>query len=533
MGRLYPVLLLFSVYVVGCVVSPPPKEQPIGLTKNPGTVQDSATLQPEPIQRTPEQIKKSVVRIRAEDKMEGTKREGTGFVVGVSDDKAYIITVSHVIEGDPKPTIEFWGDKEFKAKVLDSEPQKNGLALLSVEGRIPYDAIPLYLVKKRELNSGDAVFTFGFPRGGAPWTYDALSYSGQKLRNLQFSESDIGEGNSGCPVIKGDQVVAVVTSVTNYAFAVPTESIREFLRGAKGGETILHEMENWDVTTWHKEYEVRLEKARQIEYADKPRRVALVIGNTEYSAAPMANAINDAKDMSKALKNVGFKVISYENVSQQTMEVAIHTFRRTLSKNTIALFYYSGYGIQYEGKNYLIPIDAEVFSSSPDALIRESVEVEYVVAEMTQAATTMNIVLLDASHPNHFYESFYKGFASGLSPMLPTEGLLIAYATSPSKVVVESKERNSFFTKHLLRIITQQPDLPIEPILMQVHQAVRKETDGKQLPWYSSSLDGEFYFAEKRLEPPGDLPYKVNAKESEPGNLPYERERDFFMMPPF
>ena len=267
MNKLYPIFILFSVFLNSC---------------------STLSLQPEYSQRTKEQLKKSVVRIRSNG------RQGTGFVVGVSEGKAYIMTVSHVVEGDGNPDIEFFGDKKFKAVVLDSEPQENGLTLLSVEGQIPYEAIPLYLIKQRELNIGDTVFTFGFPRGGVPWAYDALSYSGQERRNLQFSDSDIKEGNSGCPVIKEDQVVAMITSMTHYAFAIPVESIREFLRGAKGGEIILNEMEKWDSTKWHKEYEVRLAKARQKVEIVQQEEQQLVIKVKATNTA--INAFNKGKD---------------------------------------------------------------------------------------------------------------------------------------------------------------------------------------------------------------------------------------------
>ncbi len=238
MNRLYAVfiVLLLSIFVVGC---------------NP-------SIRPESDQKTTEQIEKSVVRIRAENQKGGVK-EGTGFVVGVSNDKAYVITVSHVVKGDHNPTVEFFEDNKFKAELLDSEPQKNGLALLSVKGLIPYDVMPLYLVKKRNLKSGDALFTIGFPRGGARWARDELSYSGKKMRNLLFSGSEQKGGSSGSPVIKEEQIVAIITSVTNYAYATSAESIREFLDGAKGGKQVVNNMEKWKPSTWRETQKARLE----------------------------------------------------------------------------------------------------------------------------------------------------------------------------------------------------------------------------------------------------------------------------------
>jgi len=231
-NKLYVVfiVLLLNAFVVGC----------------------GSLVKPESEQKTTEQIKKSVVRIRAEN------REGTGFVVGVSDDKAYIVTVSHVVEGDPKPTVEFFENNKFEAEVLDNEAQENGLALLSVKGLIPYDVMPLYLVKKRNLKSGDALFTIGFPKGGARWAHDELSYYGKIRRNLIFSGSNEKEGNSGSPVIKGDQVVAIITSITDYAYAISAENVRDFLDGAKDGRQVIDNMEKWDIATWHKSYEARL-----------------------------------------------------------------------------------------------------------------------------------------------------------------------------------------------------------------------------------------------------------------------------------
>jgi outer membrane protein OmpA-like peptidoglycan-associated protein len=247
-NKLYSVfiVLLFSAFVVGYTIINKPEPEP----------------KAEP--KTIEQIKKSVVRIRAENQMSGEKREGTGFVVGVSNDKAYIITVSHVVAGDPNPKVTFFENNEFKAEILNSESQENGLTLLSVKGEIPYDIMPLYLVKGRNLNIGDTVFTFGFPRGEAPWLHDKLSYSAQKMRNLLFSDSDVKEGNSGSPIIKGEQVVAVITSVTDFAYGISAETVRYFLLGATGGETILNEMEKWDIATWRKEYEARSIAAIQI-----------------------------------------------------------------------------------------------------------------------------------------------------------------------------------------------------------------------------------------------------------------------------
>ncbi len=209
---------------------------------------------------TSDEIKTSVVRIRSKGK------QGSGFVVGISDnnDRAYIITVYHVVEEDSKPMVEFFGDKELKAEIIDSETQgKNGLVLLSVKGQISNNIIPLYLNKERNLKFGDEVYTFGFPIHGIPWAHSVLRYSGPDKRNLAFSDSNISKGNSGCPLIIDGQIVAVITTATRYAFATSSVDVRIFLNGVDGGKQILKKMESWHPNIWSKTQAIRLEKAKE------------------------------------------------------------------------------------------------------------------------------------------------------------------------------------------------------------------------------------------------------------------------------
>jgi len=205
--------------------------------------------------RDKDQIKKSVVKITSQG------RQGTGFIVGLVSDTAYILTVSHVVASDPAPNIAFFGQpREFKAEILEIEgQQENGFALLTVTGSIPSDTIPLYVANKFDLEQGDSVFTFGFPRSGGNWAYDDLSYSSRIAREILFSGSDMKEGNSGSPLIKGDEVVGMVTSVTDFAHANSSAGIREFLQGAKGGSIVLEQMGKWG-GNWRETYDKHLKE---------------------------------------------------------------------------------------------------------------------------------------------------------------------------------------------------------------------------------------------------------------------------------
>ena len=92
------------------------------------------------------------------------------------------------------------------------------------------------------------------------------------------------------------------------------------------------------------------------------RRVALVIGNAKYKEAPLINPVNDARDMAAALQRTGFDVIMAVDATQKEMNRAIARFGERLQQDSVALFYYAGHGMQVRGKNYLIPIDAEIKS---------------------------------------------------------------------------------------------------------------------------------------------------------------------------
>jgi uncharacterized caspase-like protein len=222
--------------------------------------------------------------------------------------------------------------------------------------------------------------------------------------------------------------------------------------------------------------------------------VALVIGNGDYEIQALHNPINDAQDMSNTLNRLGFGVTQVLNADQATMNKALQKFGRELYGDRVGLWYYSGHGVQYNGKNYMIPIGAILDIDEPSDLNTDAIGLYSVLSMMEKAKNRLNIVILDACRNNPF-TGFKKGDKkTGLAPIGSAEGMLIAYATSPNKAALTGKGRNSPYTKYLLRFM-ENSDLPIELMLKQVRVAVKKETDGKQTPWYSASIEGYFTFA--------------------------------------
>jgi tetratricopeptide (TPR) repeat protein len=225
------------------------------------------------------------------------------------------------------------------------------------------------------------------------------------------------------------------------------------------------------------------------------RRVALIIGNSAYAIGPLKNPVNDARAMTTALRGLGFDVIHKEDLKREDMRRAIRDFGLKISKGSVGLFYYAGHGVQVRGENYLIPVDAA--PESADEIDDDGVNAGYVLEKMESAGNGMNIVILDACRNNPFTRSFRSG-SDGLASINAPTGTLIAYATAPGAVASDGgNSGNGVYTQELLKIL-KTPGLGIEEVFKRVRVAVRQRTQGRQTPWESSSLVGDFYFSNRR-----------------------------------
>lgn len=227
-----------------------------------------------------------------------------------------------------------------------------------------------------------------------------------------------------------------------------------------------------------------------VSHAANPTRVALVIGNGAYKDAPLRNAVNDARSMSVRLSGLGFEVISAENVGRDAMQKSILKFASRLKDETTGLFYYAGHGIQSRGRNYLLPVDAEV--ANERTLRFEAVDVQVVLEEMVFAGNRINLVILDACRNNPF-ERRFRGGSRGLAAIDAARGTLIAYATAPGSVAADGDGDNGLYTSELLNALAV-PNLKAEEVFKKVRIAVTNRTGGAQVPWESSSLTGDFVF---------------------------------------
>ena len=226
------------------------------------------------------------------------------------------------------------------------------------------------------------------------------------------------------------------------------------------------------------------------------RRVALVIGNSSYAISPLRNPVNDAHDIAGTLRDLGFDVIDKENANQTDMKRAIRAFGEKTRDTDVALFYYAGHAIQANGANYLVPVGAVI--NKEEEIEYESVDVGFVLAQMTGGGSRTNIVILDACRNDPFARSF-RSQTRGLALMNAPSGTLIAYATAPGSVAHDGNGRNGVFTQELLKNL-QTPGLDVEEVFKRVRIGVREKTAGEQVPWESSSLVGNFYFRQPNAQ---------------------------------
>ena len=220
------------------------------------------------------------------------------------------------------------------------------------------------------------------------------------------------------------------------------------------------------------------------------KRLALIIGNASYREAPLRNPVNDARALAAKLRQLGFEVMLGENLQQREMTRLITSFGEKLAGKGVGMFYYAGHGMQVKGRNYLLPVDAQI--SSEASARSESIDLEQVLDHLSNAGSSFNLVILDACRNNPF-ERRFRGSTGGLAQVDAPKGTLIAFATAPGKVAMDGEGKNSTYTTALLRTMAE-PGLSVESMFKRVRGEVARVTNDQQIPWESSSLTGDFYF---------------------------------------
>ena len=240
-------------------------------------------------------------------------------------------------------------------------------------------------------------------------------------------------------------------------------------------------------------------------------RLALVIGNSDYNESPLDNPENDARDMADTLENLGFTVILRIDADRGEMSRAIRDFGRQLKEQRgVGLFYYAGHGMQIDNRNFLIPVDSAL--EEEDEVPFESVDVGSILAKMESAGNALNLLILDACRNNPFPSNF-RGSNRGLARVEAPIGSLVVYSTAPGDVAADGDGRNGVFTGALLQEL-RTPGLSLTQTIRRTRAAVVKATEGRQVPWESSSLLQDYYLAGE----PGDASGSSDTADGQSGD---------------
>lgn len=253
-------------------------------------------------------------------------------------------------------------------------------------------------------------------------------------------------------------------------------------------------------------------------------RHALVIGNASYRhAAVLQNTLNDARDLADELQQAGFKVRRVENTGLHELIDAVDGFVNQLhASGGVGLLYYSGHGVQVDGQNYLVPVDARLQSRSK--IKYEAYALNDALRRMGgRGAGSVNLVILDACRDNPFASTRSLG-SKGLAKIDAPESTLILYAAKPGQTASDNPQgRNGLFTKHLRQAI-RRPGVNVEVAFGDVVKEVYQESGRQQYPWKEGVLLEPFQFAsggEQQVQKAPAMPFPDNRAIESQADIEY------------
>ncbi len=238
------------------------------------------------------------------------------------------------------------------------------------------------------------------------------------------------------------------------------------------------------------------------------RKTAILFGNNDYENGEeqrLKCSVRDAEDLSKSLEILGFSVALHLNSSRNEMAVSLSHFEEGLSQYDIGLFFFSGHGFQFDGKNYLAPVDASFYDRSSAAYT--SFDLDIALQSLCRSSLHTKIFIIDACRTATFPNE--RGNALGLAPVFAPRGTIIAFGTSPGQVAIERGNYGLYTNAILQHIMTE--NLSIENMFKRVRNTVYVASDGRQITWEHTSLMGEFYFNNRHVGETNKAMYSMAA----------------------
>ncbi|RRI05449.1 peptidase C14 caspase catalytic subunit p20 [Mesorhizobium tamadayense] len=244
--------------------------------------------------------------------------------------------------------------------------------------------------------------------------------------------------------------------------------------------------------------------------AQGEKRLAFVIGNGAYKTAELATAANDAGLIAQTLQAAGFDVVGARDVDQDSLRGAFRDFMSKVSAagpDAVVFVYLAGHGVQFEGENYFLPVDAQI--ANPNDVPLQAMRISDITRPLSGLPTKVNIVVLDAARQNPF-PKWKEPLAGGLALVDPDPNMLIAFNAAPGTVAPEDKGPYGAYAKALAEMM-REGGLSLQDVFDRTRLRVSEVTQGGELPWSASKITAPFVFFERSAEAP---PPKVSAAET-------------------
>ncbi|MFK0690102.1 caspase domain-containing protein [Mesorhizobium sp. IMUNJ 23033] len=235
--------------------------------------------------------------------------------------------------------------------------------------------------------------------------------------------------------------------------------------------------------------------------AQGEKRIAFVIGNAGYSSGALATPANDAGLIAQTLQAAGFDVVGARDVDQESLRGAYRDFLGKVSAagpDAVVFVYLAGYGVQFEGENYFVPVDAQIANAADAAMA--AVRVSDLTKPLAALPTKVNIVVLDAARPNSFAQS-NQPLAGGLALVDPDPNMLIAFNAAPGTVAPEGKGPYGAYAQALAEMI-RDGGLQLGDVFDRTRLRVNDVTQGAELPWDASKITAPFVFFDRGPDAP-------------------------------
>jgi len=252
------------------------------------------------------------------------------------------------------------------------------------------------------------------------------------------------------------------------------------------------------------------------ESTGNPKRVALLIGNSNYESAPLSNPSNDVDTMAIALRAYGFSVTKEKDRNKGQIEKAVDRITSDLQRGDLCLIFYAGHGLQMEGRNYLVPLEAEL--DRPHHVKQRCVSVSYLLDALTWSECSLKVVMVDACRNNPF-RSLTRSTKDLAKLDEAPEGTIVAFSTSPKTTALDGTGRNSPYVKHLASVLrTNGSGLELLSLFREASRAVKAETG--QIPYLEFDATMPDYILKSGTQPETSLPQM--QKQNEPVARPSE-----------